>query len=302
MREKRVVLDYDEKTSIHGDIHLIKYKKENTKYKVKTLIDFTNERLQVVQYKGPDYENLFRYLNFIARENRLGKIIVYSREGDRKNFLELGFKEEGIVDTFFCGKPLFFHSFFVDKEREVSKNWEKENKIIELVHSKPKLQQLNSFSLPPKYSLYRAGVQDAVELASFYKKNFETYPTPLKNSEYLKELLKKKTSIFLVIKKGEHLVSSASADIDFKNYCAEITDCATIPEERGQGLMNCLVDFLEEELKKKNLITLYSLSRAISAGINTIFFKQGYKYQGRLKNNCHIAGKFEDMNLWVKKL
>ena len=47
---------------------------------------------------------------------------------------------------------------------------------------------------------------------------------------------------------------------------------------------------------------LYSLSRAINPSINKVLANLDYKYCGRLVNNCHICGDFEDMNIWVKKL
>lgn len=76
----------------------------------------------------------------------------------------------------------------------------------------------------------------------------------------------------------------------------------TIPEYRGQGLLSNLVYSLEQDLTQKGFYTLYSLSRAMNPGINAVLFKLGYKYTGRLINNCHICGGFEDMNIWVKKL
>lgn len=63
-----------------------------------------------------------------------------------------------------------------------------------------------------------------------------------------------------------------------------------------------LVHHLEQELKIKGFITLFSLSRALSTGINIVFSKHGYEYTGRLVNNCNIMGRFEDMNIWVKSL
>jgi len=98
------------------------------------------------------------------------------------------------------------------------------------------------------------------------------------------------------------IVSAASADMDYTNLNAEITDCATYPEYRGQGLLSNLVYSLEQDLTQKGFYTLCSLSRAMNPGINSVLFKHGYKYTGRLISNCHICGGFEDMNIWVKKL
>jgi beta-lysine N6-acetyltransferase len=59
---------------------------------------------------------------------------------------------------------------------------------------------------------------------------------------------------------------------------------------------------LEEDLKEKGFYIAYSLVRAVNPGINKALSKLEYEYGGRLINNCHICGGFEDMNVWVKKL
>ena len=59
---------------------------------------------------------------------------------------------------------------------------------------------------------------------------------------------------------------------------------------------------LEDELIARNITCAYSLSRALSIGMNAVFFQMGYRYYGRLTKNCDIYDKFEDMNLWAKML
>lgn len=60
---------------------------------------------------------------------------------------------------------------------------------------------------------------------------------------------------------------------------------------------------LETKLAGHCLLNAFSLVRATSAGMNAALCSLlGYTYHGRLCNNCHIAGGFEDMNLWVKRL
>lgn len=79
-----------------------------------------------------------------------------------------------------------------------------------------------------------------------------------------------------------------------------MTDCATIEEYRGHSLSERLLGILEHEVLKHGSFILYTLARAQSYGMNRVFYKLGYRYQGRLINNCHIACSFEDMNLWVR--
>ena len=98
------------------------------------------------------------------------------------------------------------------------------------------------------------------------------------------------------------IVSAASAEVDDKHSNAELTDCATEPEQRGKGLMFHILSALEADLRERGIMTAYSLARARSVGMNRVFHRLRHEYSGRLVNNCDIYGQFEDMNIWVKRL
>jgi len=66
--------------------------------------------------------------------------------------------------------------------------------------------------------------------------------------------------------------------------------------------MSHLFKAIEQHLRKKEIFYLFSLTRALSYGMNITVAREGYKYMGRLKNNCIISTGFEDMNIWVKPL
>jgi putative beta-lysine N-acetyltransferase len=141
---------------------------------------------------------------------------------------------------------------------------------------------------------------DIPEISALYEKVFKTYPIPLNQPQYV-ELLMDKDYLFMVITHEGTNISCALADINYQLSNAEITDCASLPEYRGQGLMFAVIGALEKEVQSRGIKCLYSIARALSPGMNTVFKKLGYTYTGRLVNNCNIFGKFEDMNLWVKK-
>ena len=81
-----------------------------------------------------------------------------------------------------------------------------------------------------------------------------------------------------------------------------MTDCATLPEHRQYGLMKHLLIKLEEELLAQEIYCVYSISRALSFGMNLALHQLQYQYRGRLANNCYIFDQVEDMNMWVKQL
>jgi beta-lysine N6-acetyltransferase len=109
-------------------------------------------------------------------------------------------------------------------------------------------------------------------------------------------------TVFFVAESNGEIVSSASAEVNMVYHNAEMTDCATDPAFRKHGLMKVLVCELEKELLRRNIYCAYSLARALSLGMNAVFRQLGYEYTGRLIKNCNIFDKYEDMNLWVKRL
>lgn len=66
--------------------------------------------------------------------------------------------------------------------------------------------------------------------------------------------------------------------------------------------MQHLIQYLEDNMKTKDIINLFSIARARSIGMNKVLYNLNYKYRGRLINNVHIAGNWENMNIWVKRL
>jgi hypothetical protein len=66
--------------------------------------------------------------------------------------------------------------------------------------------------------------------------------------------------------------------------------------------MKIILRELEGELKRQGIFCAYSIARSLSFGMNAVLFQLGYKYRGRLMNNCYIYDKLENMNMWVKHL
>jgi putative beta-lysine N-acetyltransferase len=130
---------------------------------------------------------------------------------------------------------------------------------------------------------------------------FQVYPTPLHDPEYVKKTMKEGTIYYVFFCQGK-IVSAASAEVNSFYKNAELTDCATLTEHRKYGLMKIILRELEGELKRQGIFCAYSIARSLSFGMNAVLFQLGYKYRGRLMNNCYIYDKLENMNMWVKHL
>nr|WP_261381746.1 putative beta-lysine N-acetyltransferase [Paenibacillus cremeus] len=261
-------------------------------------LDRFNKRLRVDDYRG-NVHALFERILEIAGVHSLTKLFLKSREDEWQTFLSLGCMLEGIYTGYFNGDDAYCMAYYLELERRTSDFWMEEDRILRQVLALP---QKTTLALAPEHCTLRQAVAaDAEELARLYSSVFQTYPTPMNDPAYIVKAMGEGT-VFYVVESSGQLISAASAEINSVYGNAEMTDCATLPTYRNQGLMRVLIQALEQELLQRNIRCAYSLSRALSLGMNAVFFQMGYRYTGRLTKNCEIYDKFEDMNLWVKAL
>jgi putative beta-lysine N-acetyltransferase len=107
---------------------------------------------------------------------------------------------------------------------------------------------------------------------------------------------------YFCIESNGLIIALASSEKDVSASNVEMTDFATLPEWRGNGLAVHLLKRMEEEMRKQEIKTAYTIARAASPGMNITFSKLGYSFGGRLKNNTNISGTIESMNIWYKHL
>ncbi|MCX7709482.1 MAG: putative beta-lysine N-acetyltransferase [Clostridia bacterium] len=259
--------------------------------------DYPNKRLKILEHNEVP-ENVVQEIIAIAAKEGLGKIITYCRIRELSPFRACGFVVEGMINGFFKGENTYCLSYFIDKQRSISLYKEEEDSILSSC-----MNDIQRFNYRPNksYPVRKAKESDIPQMIAIFTETFKTYPSPVYNAEYLKNVMEDQV-LFMVAEDKGRIVSIASAELDIRNSNAEITDCATYPEYQGKGLLTLLIHCLQSELSDRGFHTLYSLSRAIHPGINKALRKCGYKYGGRLIKNCHICGDFEDMNIWFKQL
>ncbi|OIJ11072.1 putative beta-lysine N-acetyltransferase [Anaerobacillus alkalilacustris] len=267
-------------------------------YSMQVCYDFVSERLRVDDYQG-NMEEMVSMLKKLSKKSSFSKIIVKSRVEDWRFLLSKGFFLEGVIDNYFKGHDAYFMVYYLSDKRRTSREWKKEDELIEKVYELPTSSSVDP--IPSEYTVRLANVEDASALASLYNQVFSSYPTPINDEMYIQTAMKE-GSIFYVVEWNGSIVSAASAEVNTTYLNAEITDCATLPGYRSYGFMKLLISKLEKELVKRKIFCSYSLARAGSNSINACLRKLDYQYNGRLTNNCSINDKYENMNVWVKKL
>ncbi|MTI68436.1 MAG: putative beta-lysine N-acetyltransferase [Firmicutes bacterium] len=295
-----LTLNKGKTTTIHGKLYGLMYEIEEKDYYLRLFIDYFNRRLKVLDYSGSNYEDMTKRIDYITKENNFDKVFIKGTSDDWEEFMSFGYVLEGIFKYYYYGEHGYCLSKFYTNQRRNSGSIEKENDILEKVRECGK-KETKPLELSDDYIVRVATEKDIDKITKLYDKVFKTYPIPLNDKNYVKTLMDSDVLFILIEHKGK-LISAASADMNHKYKNAEMTDCATDPDYRGKGLMSFIIKKLEKEMKKRSIVCLYSLARAVSFGMNKVFKKHGYTYTGRLINNCNICGNFEDMNLWVKQL
>lgn len=299
MEIRELFLDRDTSTTVHGDLYGLDYSFAEKGFSIKYYLDIFNKRIRVMNYKAEDNQGMVGFIDWLCKKNQFGKVFLKARADEWEKLLPYGFVLEGVFKYYFNGEHAYCLSKFYSQERRISLNFDEETKILETVSKIT--PDASPPALSPEFQLREAREEDIPEISLLYDRVFKTYPIPLNQPQYVEQLMSE-DYLFMVITHMGKIVSCASADINYPLANAEITDCASHPENRGKGLMYAVIASLEKEVIDRGIQCLYSIARALSPGMNTVFKKLGYTYTGRLVNNCNIFGKFEDMNLWVKSV
>ena len=259
------------------------------------IIDPYNERIKLYDVRPTD---LAKAEPTELAEPIATKITVYAPPGDQTAWEGKGFQKEAVIRGFFEDKDAHLWAAYTSEARESAPREELHQATVDLALSKSVIEQ------PPLlegFSSEIATAADSAEIAALLELTFEDYPTPIEENIIAKQI-QQEENLFRVIRdeQGE-LAAVASAELDHQRSSAEMTDCATHIPARGKGLMAYLLRHLERDVAERyDINDLYTIARADEVGMNCVFSKLGYEFEGRLINNCRMPNGWESMNVWCR--
>lgn len=259
------------------------------------VMEHVSARIWVNEYNAVDPAALQNFLKETALQSGMGKIILPVREDDGARLMGNGFVAEGAIEGYYSGRPALFLAAFTTPERKVSKGYTAEMEMLRKIRNSGSAGER---VLPSGFTIRPAAKDDCTKISDLFRQVFASYPSPVYNPLYLVRSMDK-GDIYMLACRGEKIAAVAAAEIQQNQRRAEITNCATDGEFRGRGLNRLLISTIQSMCLDRGTECLYSLARASSHGMNKVLHRLGYAYRGTLINNCHIAGKFEDMNIWV---
>ncbi len=278
---------------------------EGNGFNCRILISLYNKRITVYDHhldgggnkvENPGITEMVNMLTSKAMQHNLDKVWLKTTPKWAGGFQQAGLKQEAVVPGFFKGKETAnILSLFLSNKRETPStnkgpNWD-------LTAFTPKD---NAAAPRARGITFRWGQKEhSKALAGLYAKIFATYPFPVSNPAYIAHTMDHGVR-YVTAWHSQNLVAAAAAETDHHLQNAELTDFATSPTYRNQGLAQHCLRQLEKYLKEEKYRCLYTMARRSSIGMNKSFQSCGYTYNGVLLKNCNIAGKFEDMNVWSK--
>lgn len=259
-----------------------------------------NSRIYLMKLYEADAPDIIQAMDELAQEKGYGKILAKVPGSLSSVFEPCGYREEAAIPGFSRGsEDIVFMGKYFSPERRLEKRQDQINKILAIAQKKITGGIRNNCK--EKDMIRRCTPSDAREMSSVYQRVFQTYPFPIHDPEYLIDTMGRHIHYFCV-REGKAVIALASSEIDVDSLSAEMMDFATLSDWRRQGLACRLLSQMEREMKRLGMLTVYTIARALSPGMNITFAKMGYNYGGRLKNNCNISGCIESMNVWYKTL
>ncbi len=258
-----------------------------------------SDRVYLMKLAPADAPIIVDRIERLAETYDYGKLFCKVAAPWRDLFTEAGYREEARIPRFFGDRTdVAFMSRFRKPERAMMSAEHKSTveHVLELA-----LGRQEEGTCRSQTATRRLIEDDTPDLASLYREVFPSYPFPIFDEDYLRRTMATHIRYYGAFV-NDRLVAAASAETDPEGRNAEMTDFATAPDHRKKGLSVALLRAMEVDMKNANFATLYTIARALSAGMNITFARCGYTFSGTLVNNTQISGGIESMNVWHKNL
>lgn len=258
-----------------------------------------SNRVYIMSLDSKNTSTIIKIAENLAKSNEYTKIIAKVPERSVKEFIANEYVEEARVPDMFHGAETgYFMCKYFDEARMIDQNMDMIKEIIDECVKTRKKSKKEKRDIKIR-KVEKMTNDDINDMTVLYSKVFKTYPFPITDPDYIARTMHEQVDYYGIRIKGK-LIALASAEFDYDNNFAELTDFAVAEDYRQQGLARQMLEAMENDLKDKDILTYYTIARAKSPGMNRTFSGRGYTFAGTLVNNTNIAGDIESMNVWYK--
>jgi len=261
-----------------------------------------NDRIYLMHLDEQDLPGLLPQLDELTEQKGYTKIFAKVPAPVADPFLADGYEQEAAIPDFYqgCEEALFLGKFLT-AGRQIEPRPKLVCDILDTARQKS-AAPAPEHRLPTELDCRIAEPADTPAMAELYREVFPTYPFPVHDPDYLAQTMAENLLYFGIWNQDRELLALSSAEMDEAGQNAEMTDFATRPECRGQGLATYLLGTMEPAMAERDIRTAYTIARAYSYGMNITFARMGYEFGGTLTRNTQISGDLESMNVWYKAL
>lgn len=258
-----------------------------------------NDRACLLRLHPDDSASIVDTLEQLACSQGYSKVCARVPSWETARFVRAGYHLEAAIPYFYAeGGSCCFMAKYFSQERKT----ERQSLLVrEVLVAADAQQRFAATRLQDCLALRLALVDDAEQMADLYRAVFADPPSPLHDPAQIRAAMRG-SALFFGIWEGESMVAASCANIDTASASAELTDFATRPGHRGQGLAQHLVQQTEGHLLPMGIRSLFALTGAYSFGMNLTLARNGYQFGGTLTNDNNSYGQLESVNLWHKAL
>jgi putative beta-lysine N-acetyltransferase len=258
----------------------------------------TSDRVYLMHLARSDLPGILNDLDDLAEREGYTKIFAKVPASVCHSFISRGYVVEALVPRLFRGRE---DGYFLSLFRDATRTRDDRPLGATLTAARKASPTGCARSLPRGAVCSPALPVDAPAIAALYREVFATYPFPIYREGYIRETMENGVRYFCV-RIGNAIAAVSSAEMDTAEEHVEMTDFATRPDFRGQGLAGHLLRRMERAMQSVGVKTAYTIARATSLPINVTFARAGYLHGGTLLNNTGICGGVESMHVWYRSL
>ncbi|MDG5814457.1 putative beta-lysine N-acetyltransferase [Chitinispirillales bacterium ANBcel5] len=256
-----------------------------------------NDRVYIMKTTPDDCTNIINESKKLAQENDYSKIFAKIPFWAKEAFSKEKFETEAVIPRDEkSGGDILFMSLFLKEWRSQYCDYDTCKGILDSFEKEP--PKSSKRNLPDRWTISKCTPEDAPEMAEVYKQVFRSYPFEIDNPEYICQTMESNINYYCVKDEVGKIIALSSAELDPESSCAEMSDFATLPKARGNHCAGHLLGLMHEDVEESGICTPFTIARATSPAMNTVFARNGYIFGGTLKNNTHIGESLEDMNVW----
>ncbi|MDX2473021.1 MAG: GNAT family N-acetyltransferase [Candidatus Krumholzibacteria bacterium] len=220
------------------------------------------------------------------------RVLVYGQDGEVEAWQALGFAREGSVAAYWADGG---------EARLWAKAWGARAAVAPDDYSAEVIQApaLTDFILPSGWSCRAAELTDAAAVTALMHQVFPAYQIPTDPGSLRYTLASGDVHGRLIRTETGELAAYAAWEFSTTGGSAELTDCATAPDFRQQGLMTYLVSRLEEDMADVfGDLAGHSLARADQPAMQAVLARRGWLRTGRLANHFRLGKTWVSAGLW----